>query len=198
MFNPTKDDIRTFLDRKYQSCLVTHVDEMARIEKEAAVFIFHFFDEEALRTKLNELDALLQVFRVKFHTLVPEASENHYLDREIRNITLSLPSIFDYLKRNFVPQYLTGQAFPTDHLTALANAYKKEISEKKKLNTLRKEIENVIVSSRKGKDAYKQLVALGVDFTGFDVQAVVLPDIIRFSVDVGLINVPVADKAVGS
>lgn len=65
-----------------------------------------------------------------------------------------------------------------------------ETTEKKleDVNTLQTELFGVIKGSRSGKDAYKNLVALNVNMSGFEDAQATLPAVQKLSVDVCVIN----------
>lgn len=56
------------------------------------------------------------------------------------------------------------------------------------VDKLEKELNGVIKGSRSGKDAYKSLVALNVNMSGFEDSKATLPAVQKLSVDVCLIN----------
>ncbi len=81
--------------------------------------------------------------------------------------------------------------YGTDYTTVLNDLANKIRPLKEQINQLKKlraELLNIITVSRNGKDAYKSLVAAGVDMSKFEEPVSYLPAVVKLSVDPSILS----------
>lgn len=192
----TKDEIRAYINGRIAKQIKGVQEEIRKIAEEVSPIIASVVTSEPLEKayalikehgdafteKYDWLTSYYGLVRLKERTQSYSSSLLVYTRTEIEllarrlisnfaedSISIPIPAIRDWI---------------TEARVRVAPLRKRELE----LLTLQKELNHAINAARKGKDAYRDLVALGVDMRELESSSANLPAVQTLSVDVCLIN----------
>lgn len=188
MMNCKKQDLYDFIGDKTNKLL-----SKAKKEKHQALvsFIENNYDVEIFEKYENKYDSLKKSFTKELERngldyMVLNELNNRMTSR--RSVLESLTEKLQRASERFDDWSFSMTSLKTADQQKNFKNYITPFNDKvEKIRKLDAELEKVIRNARNGSIAYKELVALGVDMTGFEPTAQ-LPAVTKLSVDVCIIN----------